>query len=294
MTAPTTVSTLDRSTADLVVDFIALNDASGERHSEERSKQHEEAGGIHDDRIAQRYGYQGALVPGILICSHTMPALVTRWGKEWLARGRIGMKHIRPAFDREELSACFRFTSNAAGEHAEIVVMRGVTPVAVGDASFPPSVPELPSDLPRTPLDVPETLPLAEPDLLRIGQPLFTHSTLIDEAEHNLALSRIGGVSGAWGFGAIHPFVYQHLTSHDAISSFIYSTPGIHVSGDTQMLRWVEPGVTLRSSGHVTNVYERKGHHYFETAQLVQTAEGEPVALCRRSVIYKAREATAE
>lgn len=283
---------LDRSTADLVVDFVAHNDASGERHDDPHRSEHDkQAGGIHDDTVAQRYGYQGALVPGILICGQTMPALVETYGKDWLRRGRIFMKHVRPAYDREELSACFRFAEDESGKRAEIVVMRGDQVVAIGDAGLPNAAPEIPADFPRTPLPAPAQLPLAEPGILQPGQLLFTHPVVMDAAEHDLCLRRIGGNSRHWPYGAIHPYVYQHLTSHDAIGSFTYSTPGIHVAGDTQMLDWQEPGETLISTGHVAAVYERKGHHYFDTEQLVQTTVGRPVAFCKRSVIYKAREA---
>jgi hypothetical protein len=286
-----TAAVLDRTTADEVFDFVAMNDAGGARR--ERTPHHEEAGGIHDDTVAQRYGYQGALVPGIIICGHSMPTLVERWGLDWLKRGRIAMKHVRPGFDHDRLSACFRYGTDENGETCEIVVMRGDTVLAVGDAAMAAVVPQLPSDFPRQTLPIPAQLPLAEPDVLKPGQPIFTNTVNMDKAEHDLTLSRIGGVSGDWPYGSIHPVAYQHLTSHDAISSFQYSTPGIHVSGDTQMLDWAEPGETLSSSGRVVAVYERKGHHYFDTEQLVQTADGRPVALCRRSVIYRAREVSA-
>ena len=284
---------LDRTSADTIFEFQALNDARGDRHAAERSEHDKQAGGIHDDTVAQRFGYQGALVPGIIIAAHTMPTLVERWGKDWLKRGRIAMKHIRPAFDSETLTACYRFSSDAAGEHAEIVVLRGDVAVAVGDASLPKVVPAIPTDLSREPLPMPAVLPLAEPEMLKPGQPLFSKPTVMDAAEHRVLLERIGGVSGKWSYGSIHPLAYQHLTSHDAIGSFTYSTPGIHVWGDTQMLDWAEPDETLQSSGRVTAVYERKGHHYFDTEQLVQTVGGRPIALCRRSVIYRAREASA-
>jgi hypothetical protein len=291
MNAYASEATIDRSTADLVVDFVAYNDASGERHDDtERSEHDKQAGGIHDDSVAQKYGYQGALVPGILICGQTMPALVEIWGRDWLRRGRIAMKHIRPAFDREELTACFKLSETDTGKHAEIVVMRGVTPVAIGDAELPNVVPAIPADFPRAPLDFPAQLPLAEPGILTPGQMLFTQPAVMDAAEHDLCLRRIGGNSRDWPYGAIHPYVYQHLTSHDAISSFTYSTPGIHVAGDTQLLDWQEPGEMLMSTGRVAAVYERKGHQYFDTEQLVQTTAGRAIALCRRTVIYKARE----
>lgn len=293
MTTIADTAPLDRSTADEIFEFDALNDARGDRHSAERSEHDKQAGGIHDDTVAQKFGYQGALVPGILIASHTMPTLVEHWGKDWLKRGRIAMKHIRPAFDTEHLTACFRYRTGASGEEAEIVVMRGDVAVAVGDAALPRVAPAIPADLPRQPLPMPAELPRAEPDLLKPGQLLFTKPTPVTQAEHQVMLERIGGVSGQWPYGSIHPFVYQHITSHDAIGSFTYSTPGIHVWGDTQILDWAEPGQTLSSSGRVTAVYERKGHHYFDTEQLVQRADGSPVALCRRSVIYRAREASA-
>jgi|GEM_PF-769349 len=282
---------LDRSNADHVFDFTVINEVG--HPTRERSKHQEEAGGIHDDSVAQRYGYQGALVPGIVICAHTMPALVDRWGKDWLKRGRVAMKHIRPGYHQDQLTACYRFVSDADGERCDIVVMREDAVLAIGDAALPNQAPTVPADFTRQVLPVPEQLPLAEPGILAPGQFLSSAPTLMDQTEHQRMLGRIGGVSGQWPYGSIHPVAYQHLTSHDAINSFQYSTPGIHVSGDTQMLDWAEPGETLSASGRVVAVYERKGHHYFDTEQLVQTATGRPVALCRRSVIYRTREVNA-
>ena len=82
----------------------------------------------------------------------------------------------------------------------------------------------------------------------------------------------------------------SYTFNHHVIRHRFCPKCGIHVWGDTQMLDWQEPGEPLMSTGRVAAVYERKGHHYFDTEQLVQTLSGRPVAFCKRSVIYKARE----
>ena len=87
----------------------------------------------------------------------------------------------------------------------------------------------------------------------------------------------------------LHPFALQQLTTWDWIYSHSASTPGIHVSGWTQHLGLVRAGDRLINPGKITALYERSGHHYVDTEQLVIANDVTPVALVRRAVIYRPR-----
>src|SRR5262249_39125354 len=89
--------------------------------------------------------------------------------------------------------------------------------------------------------------------------------------------------------GILHPYAFQRLTTWDFMESWKFNTPGIHVSGWTQRYALARIGDVLSSSGRVTAVYERKGHHYMDTDQLVVANGVTPVALVKRSMIYQAR-----
>ncbi len=43
---------------------------------------------IHDDTIAQQYGFRGALVPGVSVYAYMTYPLLQSFGQEWLRRGK--------------------------------------------------------------------------------------------------------------------------------------------------------------------------------------------------------------
>jgi hypothetical protein len=58
---------------------------------------------IHGDDVARRYGFSGALVPGVELFARTTTPLVAAWGAEWLSRNRIDLRFRRPTYDGDEL-----------------------------------------------------------------------------------------------------------------------------------------------------------------------------------------------
>ena len=63
----------------------------------------EAANKIHDDDVAQQFGFTGALVPGVELFARLTTPLVEAWGEEWLAGGRVDVRFRRPVYDGEEL-----------------------------------------------------------------------------------------------------------------------------------------------------------------------------------------------
>ena len=48
---------------------------------------------IHGDELAQDYGFEGALVPGVTISAYLIQPAVNAWGLEFLQR-EIGRAHV--------------------------------------------------------------------------------------------------------------------------------------------------------------------------------------------------------
>src|SRR5688572_13989077 len=60
---------------------------------------------IHSDDGAARYGFAGALVPGVGLYAYlTRPAL-DALGREWLERGAMSAKFLKPVYDGETVQA---------------------------------------------------------------------------------------------------------------------------------------------------------------------------------------------
>jgi acyl dehydratase len=58
---------------------------------------------IHSDDIARKYGFEGALVPGVAVYGHLSPPLVARFGERWLAHSVSHVRFLKPAYDGDRL-----------------------------------------------------------------------------------------------------------------------------------------------------------------------------------------------
>jgi hypothetical protein len=54
---------------------------------------------IHDDQVARKLGFSGGLVPGVEVYAYACHPLVRRWGRDWLAHGRMECRFLKPVYD---------------------------------------------------------------------------------------------------------------------------------------------------------------------------------------------------
>src|SRR5690348_13335622 len=54
---------------------------------------------IHDDAVAQRFGFRGGLVPGVDVYAYMTHLPVLRWGRAWLERGSAECRLLKPVYD---------------------------------------------------------------------------------------------------------------------------------------------------------------------------------------------------
>lgn len=59
---------------------------------------------IHSDETARRYGFRGALVPGVAVFGHLTQPLVERFGERWLDGSVNHTRFHKPAYDGEKLT----------------------------------------------------------------------------------------------------------------------------------------------------------------------------------------------
>ena len=59
---------------------------------------------IHSDDIARRYGFRGALVPGVAVYGYMTRPLVERFGDAWLGESVSSVRFHKPAYEGDELS----------------------------------------------------------------------------------------------------------------------------------------------------------------------------------------------
>ncbi len=59
---------------------------------------------IHSDQAAQKFGFRGALVPGVAVYGHLVHPLVDKYGPAWLDRSVDELRLLKPAYDGDELT----------------------------------------------------------------------------------------------------------------------------------------------------------------------------------------------
>ena len=107
---------------------------------------------MHDDKVAQRFGFSGGLVPGVDFMAYMMHVPVAQWGRAFLERGLMDVRLLKPVYDGE-LTDIKAYESD--GVIAIEVESRGEL-CASGTASLPAAAPTL------SIADYPKIAPVAE------------------------------------------------------------------------------------------------------------------------------------
>src|SRR2546423_6428580 len=63
---------------------------------------------IHDDAVAQQYGFKGGLVPGVEVYAYMTHPVVERLGRDWLTGGGMQVRLRRPVYDGREVRVTTR------------------------------------------------------------------------------------------------------------------------------------------------------------------------------------------
>src|SRR4030095_8366696 len=76
---------------------------------------------IHSDEGAAKYGFAGALVPGVGLYAYLTRPVADALGREWLERGAMSAKFIKPVYDGENVRARATVGNNDSVQHKAAV-----------------------------------------------------------------------------------------------------------------------------------------------------------------------------
>jgi acyl dehydratase len=244
---------------------------------------------IHDERTARRYGFPGALVPGVTIYAYLTHPLVEALGPGWLDRGAATVRFTRPVLDGEDavvtgeivertergLQASVRITT-PSGECATLTAgLPAGLPVAVNVAMY--RVAPLPEERP--------TATRAHfASLEALGTPITTYDETCADAYVEKVADSLPVYRGPRG--RVHPGFYLHEANR-ALSRNVTMSPWIHVGSVVRHLGRASIGDTLATRGRVRSLYERKGREYVEADLVVMAGERRPIAHILHTAIYR-------
>jgi acyl dehydratase len=250
---------------------------------------------IHDDAVAQQYGFRGGLVPGVTVYGYMTHPLVREFGTAWLERGTATVRFLKPVLDGEEMTTTGAVTArDAAGVGVALTAVTAATPECATMTATVPAGRPTPVNLnlyERAPL--PDPRPDATREHLQSLTALGTPVTLYDEARAAEYLAGVGDplplYRGADGW--VHPGFYLNQANR-AIDRNVKMGPWIHVGSVIRHLGPARMGDTLSTLGKVRSLFDRKGREFVEVDLVIVAARGpsappRPVAHILHTAIYR-------
>ena len=221
---------------------------------------------IHGDELARQYGFEGGLVPGVTISAYLAHPAVQAWGEDFLDHGCAHVKVLSPLYDGEpfrvEIQDQTPSSYRARLLRAEDTVSAEAT---VWLEPGPPSAPERRGD-PVAGKDY--TPPLSSTATwrklrdegckafrYRWGGPHLMRSYLKDAADMPTLLA---------GDGACANMSYILGISNWVAAGNAHMNPWVHLETRSRNYRAIAPGTDIVAEMQVTDLFERKGHEFFD------------------------------
>ncbi|MEZ5559385.1 MAG: MaoC family dehydratase [Pseudomonadales bacterium] len=212
---------------------------------------------IHSDDIARRFGFRGALVPGVAVWGQLTRPLVTEFGERWLGCSVSDVRFLKPAYDGDTLT--IEPAEDASGLHVRCSNQHGEL-LAELNSRIPEVLPELEDqgcfDGPhKDPARIEMSWETVVP-----GQPFRPwHCQITDDGNQTFA-SQVDDPQAVYRFAA-HPHWLLGLANQALVREFVMPA-WIHVGSEVRLRRVVRVGDTLEIRAVPLEKWERKGHQF--------------------------------
>jgi hypothetical protein len=241
---------------------------------------------IHDDATAQRFGFKGGFVGGVVVYGYMSHQPLQRWGRSWLERGTGEAKFGKPVYDNEIAEV---IAVEDADGLALTVQSEGVL-CSTGRAALPANLPPPPAltdykQVPARPDRPPaneQTLPLNE--WLGMHPLSITEQFLAQDLEDSRESDPIYAQQKI-----VHPGTIVRCCNW-ALSHNVILPAWIHMGSTVRNLGLAHVGDTLNVRARITKNYEHKGHKWVELDCLVVANEITPIIQATHIAIYRPRQ----
>jgi len=234
---------------------------------------------MHDDAVAQTYGFRGGLVPGVDVWAYMTQPCIERWGERFLTGSTMAARFVSPVYDGELVEA--RLDDDGS---LRITGPDG-TVRATGVASLHDSLPPVVAvaTAPR-----PDAVPPVTASLLAPGTVLGTLKFPYRRELAAVYLAEVRDDHDVYAGGAVcHPG-FLARQANGVLHRNVELGPWIHVGSRVHHRGLVHDGDVLEVRGQVSAEYERKGHRFVDLDVEV-TANGVAVWSASHTAIWLPR-----
>ncbi len=244
---------------------------------------------IHDDATAQKFGFQGGLVPGVEVYAYMAHVPAAKWGLDWLENGEASARFVKPVYDGHE--AIVTGTENKeSADTLDLSVESLGQHCATGSASLPaqPVLTFDPNQFDRASL--PANRPPASPESLVPGQTLGTVPFCWDSETAPTYLDEVRETSQLYMREGVCHSGFFLRAANSALAQNVKLGPWIHVGSHIQHHARARIGEPLEARSCVRENYEQKGHLFVVLDVLILADSKRPVASIRHTAIYEPRQ----
>jgi acyl dehydratase len=212
---------------------------------------------IHSDEIAQRFGFTGALVPGVAVFGHLSVPLSRRFGERWLTSSAVSTRFVKPAYHGDVLAMT---DGDAPGDRVTVECHNAARVLLATAACTLESVqPELPA---HAYLHSPTQ---AEPrveitwDTVHVNEPFAPFTWQPDAAENREYATRVNDDTRLYAAGVLHPHAILSQANQVLVRRFIMPA-WIHTGSDIRFRKLLNVGASIEVRAVPIEKWERRGH----------------------------------
>ena len=239
---------------------------------------------IHDDAVAQRFGFRGGLVPGVDVYAYMTHLPVQRWGRAWLERGTAECRFLKPVYDGD--TAIVTAAEVPTGLDLQI---EGHGELCVTGRAALTSARVAPTPTVEAPVP-PAERPPADETTLAIGTRLAINPFRVTDEYAEEYLRTVRETAPLYAReNLVHPGTILHIGNW-ALRHNVVLGPWMHVGSTVQHFAAARIGNELSARAVVTANYEHKGHRFVELDVLVFANGQTPIARIDHVAIYRPRQ----
>jgi hypothetical protein len=247
---------------------------------------------IHNSDVAPRFGFKGGLVPGVGDHAYMTHPIVQALGREWLERGAMEVKFLKPVYHGELTKVTAQVASIDPLEFKIELLNSEQTLCAVGTAGLPDTPSAMaPEDFPEAP--VPEREERREPRAEALPAGLVLGSLRerfnLVETERKQAEEFVENLPIYLGPEAVcHPSILLQLANEILIRNVALG-PWIHTASRCLHFGLPVDGEWLSVRAKILDSVQKRGHEITSFDVGIFGANDRPILRVRHEAIVRLR-----
>jgi len=216
---------------------------------------------IHSDDIAKRFGFTGALVPGVTVFGHLAWPLTQRFGERWLRGSWVTTRFVKPAYHGETISVTDRETGTETLA-VECTNSAGVL-LATLECRIEANQPAVDSHAHVSGPTEPDARVEIAWDTVHVDEPFARYVWKPDDALNREYAARVDDDTQLFQQGTLHPHAILSQANQVLVRRFVMPA-WIHTGSELRLRKLLRVGDEIEVRAVPLEKWERKGHQFIK------------------------------